>query len=119
MKLNPDSVVRSMAAAVPLLAAALASGPAWAADASASGEQIRMVDAQKLPNVPGKTLTALVVSYAPGGRSAPHHHPGSVWAFVLSGSIRSENSATGPVRVYKAERQRERAGQPARRIRGR
>jgi quercetin dioxygenase-like cupin family protein len=31
-----------------------------------------------------------------------HRHAGSVFAYVLSGSIRSENSATGPVRVYKA-----------------
>ena len=32
----------------------------------------------------------------------PHHHAGSVYAYVLSGAIRSENSATGPARVYKA-----------------
>jgi quercetin dioxygenase-like cupin family protein len=30
------------------------------------------------------------------------HHAGSVFAYVLSGAIRSENSATGPVKVYKA-----------------
>jgi quercetin dioxygenase-like cupin family protein len=101
MKPSPSSVVRLMAVAGPLLAA-VASGSATAADAPAAGEQVRPVDAQKLPNVPGKTLSALVVSYAPGGRSAKHHHPGSVWAFVLSGSIRSENSATGPARIYKA-----------------
>ena len=29
-------------------------------------------------------------------------HAGSVLAYVLSGEIRSENSATGPARVYKA-----------------
>ena len=43
-----------------------------------------------------------MVNYAPGGKSASHHHAGSVFAYVLSGSIRSENSATGPARVYKA-----------------
>ena len=58
--------------------------------------------AQTLPNVPGKSLTAIVVSYAPGGKSGKHHHAGSVFAYVLSGAIRSENSATGPVRVYEA-----------------
>jgi quercetin dioxygenase-like cupin family protein len=52
--------------------------------------------------VPGKSITAIVVSYAPGGKSGPHHHAGSVFAYVLSGAIRSENSATGPVKVYKA-----------------
>ena len=47
-------------------------------------------------------MTAVVVNYAPGGKSARHHHSGSVFAYVLSGEIRSENSATGPARVYKA-----------------
>ena len=56
----------------------------------------------ELPNVPGKRLTAVVVHYAPGEASPPHHHAGSVYAYVLSGAIRSENSATGPARVYKA-----------------
>jgi len=58
------------------------------------------VFAGKLPNVPGQTITAVVVSYAPGGKSPPHFHAGSVLAYVLSGAIRSENSATGPVKVY-------------------
>ena len=32
-----------------------------------------------------------------------HQHAGSVFAYVLSGAMRSENSATGPVKVYKEE----------------
>jgi quercetin dioxygenase-like cupin family protein len=59
-----------------------------------------IVMSQKLPNVPGKTLTALLVHYGPGGKTPKHHHPGSVMAFVVSGAIRSQNSATGPARVY-------------------
>ena len=55
-----------------------------------------------LPNVPGKTLTAVVVDYAAGGTSPAHQHAGSVFAYVLSGAIRSENSATGPVKTYQA-----------------
>ena len=46
-----------------------------------------------LPNVPGKVLSAVVVNYAPGGKSAAHHHAGSVFAFILSGAIRSEGAA--------------------------
>jgi quercetin dioxygenase-like cupin family protein len=57
---------------------------------------------EKLPNVPGKTLTGVHVTYAPGGKSASHMHAGSVYAYVLSGKIRSENSATGPAKVYSA-----------------
>jgi quercetin dioxygenase-like cupin family protein len=53
-------------------------------------------------NVPGKTLTAVVVTSAPAGKSGAHQLAGSVFAYVLSGVIRSENSATGPVKVYQA-----------------
>lgn len=70
--------------------------------ADEAGADVKTVFAEKLANVPGKKLTAVVVNYAPGGKSGPHRHGGSVFAYVLSGSIRSENSATGPVRVYKA-----------------
>ncbi len=65
-------------------------------------ETIEVVSSQKLPNVPGKSITAIRVSYAPGGKSGKHHHAGSVLAYVLTGEIRSENSATGPAKVYKA-----------------
>ena len=70
--------------------------------AHAEGDKVTPVRSEKLPNVPGKSLTTVLVNYAPGGRSASHHHAGSVMAYVLTGSIRSENSATGPARVYKA-----------------
>src|SRR5258708_22951593 len=66
-----------------------------------AGADVRPVAAEKLPNVPGKSITAIVVSYAPGGKSGKHHHAGSVLAYVLSGAIRSENSATGPAKAYK------------------
>ena len=44
------------------------------------------------PNIPGKSLVAVVVNYAPGGRTPPHHHAPSafIYARVLSGSIRSQ-----------------------------
>jgi quercetin dioxygenase-like cupin family protein len=57
---------------------------------------------EKLPNVLGKSLTAVVVRYGPGEKSSRHRHAGSVFVYVLSGAIRSENSATGPARVYQA-----------------
>ena len=65
-------------------------------------ETVRPVISVKLPNVPGKSLSAALVTYPPGGKSGKHHHAGSVFAFVVSGTIRSENSATGPVKIYKA-----------------
>jgi quercetin dioxygenase-like cupin family protein len=82
--------------------AAVALAIAGAPTVHAEGDKVTPVRSEKLPNVPGKSLTAVMVNYAPGGKSASHHHAGSVFAYVLSGSIRSENSATGPARVYKA-----------------
>ena len=52
--------------------------------------------------MPGQRLTAVVVSYAPGKSSRAHRHAGSVYAYILSGAVRSKNSATGAARVYKA-----------------
>jgi len=83
--------------ALPLL---LAAAPVWAAEAPAA--KVSQLMAQALTNAPGQKLTALVVNYPPGGKSAAHRHPGSVFAYVVSGQIRSQNSVTGPVKVYKA-----------------
>src|SRR6266511_3488020 len=82
--------------------AVVALATAGAHAAHAEGDKVTPVRSETLPNVHGKSLTAVVVNYAPGGKSASHHHAGSVFAYVLSGSIRSENSATGPARIYKA-----------------
>lgn len=65
-------------------------------------ENVREVFSGRLANSPGQTLTATVVEYPPGGKSSVHHHSGSVLAYVLTGRIRSQNSATGPARIYKA-----------------
>ena len=49
-----------------------------------AGETVKPVATHDLPNLPGKRLTTIVVTYAPGAKSARHHHAGSVWAYVLS-----------------------------------
>ena len=64
------------------------------------GVVVTPVRAEKFPDLPGHAASAVTVHYAPGARSSAHHHPGSVLAYVLTGAIRSENSATGPARVY-------------------
>jgi quercetin dioxygenase-like cupin family protein len=69
--------------------------------AAAAGDNAQVIFSQKLPNVPGKTLTAVSVDYAPKGKSAPHHHAGVVFAYVVSGEIRSQVD-DGPARVYQA-----------------
>lgn len=84
------------------LAAMLLGTPRLFAADEVKPVQAKPVFSEKLPNVPGKTLTGVLVKYAPGAKSASHAHAGSVYAYVLSGKIRSENSVTGPVRVYSA-----------------
>jgi len=76
--------------------------PAAIAAGGDAGTTVKPVASHDLPNLPGKQLTAVVVTYAPGAKSARHHHSGSVWAYVLSGAIRSQNSAIGPAEVYRA-----------------
>ena len=66
------------------------------------GAEVKPVRTEQLPNLPGQSVTAVTVNYAPGGKDSPHQHAGSVFAYVLTGAIKSENSATGPAKVYKA-----------------
>jgi quercetin dioxygenase-like cupin family protein len=94
---------REVLVAVAALTAAAAPFAAPTVSAAGNdGEMVKRVASHDLPNLPGKRLTAVVVTYAPGAKSARHHHAGSVWVYVLSGAIRSQNSATGPAKVYRA-----------------
>jgi quercetin dioxygenase-like cupin family protein len=54
-----------------------------------------------IPNIGGKSMVALVVSYPPGGRSPAHRHARSafIYAHVLSGAIRSQVDDE-PAKVY-------------------
>jgi quercetin dioxygenase-like cupin family protein len=88
--------------AVFVMASALPAGPTSPATGAELAAQEKPIRVEKLANAPGKTL--VTVNYAPGGKSAKHRHAGSVLAYVLSGAIRSENSATGPVKVTRPAR---------------
>lgn len=99
---HPATELRGVAIAAALMAGIFLPTYAWCAADEDVAARVRPVLTQPLPNVPGKSLSAIVVSYAPGGKSVKHHHAGSVFAYVLSGAIRSENSTSGPVRVYEA-----------------
>jgi quercetin dioxygenase-like cupin family protein len=66
-------------------------------------EQVNKVFEHAIPNIPGKSLIAFVVTYPAGGRSLPHRHAGSafIYAHVLSGAIRSQVDEE-PAKVYRA-----------------
>lgn len=85
-----------------MLAALLAAGAAASSTTAAGHETITPAFAHEIPNVPGKTITALVVAYRPGGTSASHRHGSAfVVAYVLSGAIRSQLEG-GKAKVYHA-----------------
>ncbi|MBS0611838.1 MAG: cupin domain-containing protein [Proteobacteria bacterium] len=56
-----------------------------------------------IPNIPGKSLVAVEVTYPPGGETRPHHHARSafIYGYVVSGSIRSQVKGH-PEKIYKA-----------------
>lgn len=83
-----------------LLAAALLATPALAAPQNTT---VTPQFAHAIPNIPGKSLKAVVVRYAPGGTSPAHHHASSafIYAYVLEGDIRSQVNDE-PARVYHA-----------------
>ena len=82
-------------------AVALVAGTA--AYAAGDKAKVTLVYDQKLPNVPGKSIKAVLVEYKPGGMSPGHTHPKSafIYATVLEGSIKSQVN-DGPVKTYKA-----------------
>jgi quercetin dioxygenase-like cupin family protein len=66
-------------------------------------EQVKPVFKHLIPNVEGKRMVAVVVSYPPGAKSPAHHHARSafIYAYVLSGAIRSQ-VGDEPAKVYRA-----------------
>jgi quercetin dioxygenase-like cupin family protein len=54
---------------------------------------------EKLPNVPGKSITTVLVEFPPNALTPSHRHPGSVTAYVLKGALRSQLDG-GPVETF-------------------
>jgi quercetin dioxygenase-like cupin family protein len=67
-----------------------------------SSEEVKLVFEHAIPNIDGKRMVAVVVTYPPGGKSTPHHPAGSafIYAHVLSGAIRSQVDDE-PAKVYR------------------
>jgi len=83
--------------------AALAIATATPAAAQAVGQKVTPHFNQAITNIPGKSLIAVVVDYAPGGSSPAHTHAKSafIFAYVLSGEIESQVN-DGPKQVFRA-----------------
>ena len=72
-----------------LIVTALGLSTGIAAEANA---KVTLVSDHELPNLPGKSLRAVLVEYGPGAGSPSHRHPSSafIYARVLEGAIRSK-----------------------------
>jgi quercetin dioxygenase-like cupin family protein len=92
--------IRSTLGTACAVLAFLAAVPAAAHDA---GETVTPNFEHVIPNIPGKSLVAVEVNYAPGGESAPHMHAKSafIYAYVVSGAVESQVN-DGPLRTYHA-----------------
>ncbi len=85
------------------LAASLFGVAATAQEANGEESKVSVVFSRELPNVPGKSLRAVLVEYGPGASSPSHRHPASafIYATVLEGEIRSKVNDE-PEHVYSA-----------------
>ena len=86
-----------------LAGASLLSTNVAAQETNAPAAKVSKVFDRELPNVPGKSLRAVLVEYGPSGGSPSHRHPSSafIYATVLDGEIRSKVNDE-PERVYKS-----------------
>lgn len=62
---------------------------------------VKPLSCERLADVPGKAVTTAIVIFPPDAYTPAHRHPGSVTAFVLKGSIRSQLSGDAVV-TYQA-----------------
>ena len=65
-----------------LLLATIMIAPAAVSPASSYNDTVKTNFSHPIPNIPGKSLVAVEVSYPPGGASAPHHHSDSAFIYA-------------------------------------
>ena len=75
--------------------------PLCAADASSGSSlnKVELISSHALPDIPGKRVTIVRVTYGPGGFTPPHRHAGTVTAYITKGQIRSQLKG-GPLEVF-------------------
>lgn len=75
--------------------------PICAAEASSGSSlnKVELISSNALPDLPGKKVTVVRVTYGPGGFTPPHRHAGTVTAYITKGQIRSQLKS-GPLEVF-------------------
>jgi len=66
---------------------------------NSSLNKVEVIASHALPNVAGKRITVVRVSYGPGGFTPPHRHGGSVTAYITKGQILSQLKG-GPLEKF-------------------
>ncbi|TPI16897.1 cupin domain-containing protein [Mesorhizobium sp. B4-1-3] len=61
--------------------------------------KVKPLSCEKLPNVPGRSITTALVEFPPNAYTPRHRHPGSVTAFVIKGTLRSQMEGS-PAMTY-------------------
>jgi quercetin dioxygenase-like cupin family protein len=93
--------IRTIIAASCATLAIVTAGSALAHDSE--GQTVTKNFDAVIPNIPGKSLIAVEVDYAPGAASPPHAHAKSafIYAYVVKGAIESKVN-DGKTRIYRA-----------------
>jgi quercetin dioxygenase-like cupin family protein len=110
--MKKGNLTRSIGTAVATIALGIATGHAHGPEQKAAAAVSREADLHEtvtpvfqraIPNTPGRSMVAVVVTYPPGGKSAVHRHapPAFIYADVLSGAIRSQVD-DGTAKIYHA-----------------
>ena len=68
-----------------------------------AGDNVSVLMKQSLADMAGKVATVLTVDYAPGAASDPHVHPGSVFAYVLEGTVVTQLEGEQPMTYTKGQ----------------
>ena len=108
LMLNPSSQRRVTVKKIALLllvGASLLSTNATAEETNPPASKVTQIFDRELPNVPGKSMRAVLVEYGPGAGSPSHRHPSSafIYATVLEGEILAR-STTSPRMSTKQEK---------------
>ena len=97
---SPMKKNRTIIAASRVTLAISMASPIYAHDSKA--ETVTKNLEEPIPNIPGKSLVAVEVDYAPGAASPSHTHAKSafIYAYVISGAIESRVN-DGETRIYR------------------
>lgn len=71
--------------------------------AALAEDNVSVLINQRLADMAGKEGTVLIVDYAPDAASGPHVHPGSVFAYVLEGTVVSQLDGDKPMTYMKGQ----------------